>query len=128
LIPRTQKKETNSRAVLVYAFNPSTWEAEADAFLSSWPALSMSSRTARAIQRNPVSKNQKPNQNKPKQKNKQNKQKRKGKERKEKKRNKQQKQRGTLAHACNPSTGEVDTSRYLVLGLPTEPTWGVPGQ
>jgi hypothetical protein len=35
--------------VLVHAFNPSTWEAEAGGFLSS--------RTARAIQRNPVSKN-----------------------------------------------------------------------
>jgi hypothetical protein len=35
----------------VHAFNPSTREAEAGGFLSS--------RTARAIQRNPVSKNQK---------------------------------------------------------------------
>ena len=34
----------------MHAFNPSTWEAEADRFLSS--------RTARATQRNPVSKNQ----------------------------------------------------------------------
>jgi hypothetical protein len=37
--------------VVVYAFNPSTWEAEAGGFLSL--------RTARATQRNPVSKNQK---------------------------------------------------------------------
>jgi hypothetical protein len=36
--------------VVVHTFNPSTWEAEAGGFLSS--------RTARAIQRNPVSKNQ----------------------------------------------------------------------
>jgi hypothetical protein len=46
-----------------YAFNPSTWEAEAGRFLSSRPAWStkMSSRTARAIQRNPVSKNKQTN-------------------------------------------------------------------
>jgi hypothetical protein len=37
--------------VIAHAFNPSTWEAEAGGFLSS--------RTARAIQRNPVLKNQK---------------------------------------------------------------------
>jgi hypothetical protein len=37
--------------VVVHAFDPSTWEAEAGGFLSS--------RTARAIQRNPVLKNQK---------------------------------------------------------------------
>jgi hypothetical protein len=36
--------------MVVHAFNPSTWEAEAGGFLSL--------RTARAIQRNPVSKNQ----------------------------------------------------------------------
>jgi hypothetical protein len=34
--------------VVVHAFNPSTWEAEAGEFLSS--------RSARATQRNPVSK------------------------------------------------------------------------
>ena len=38
----------SSRVVAAHAFNPSTWEAEAGGFLSS--------RTARAIQRNPVSK------------------------------------------------------------------------
>jgi hypothetical protein len=38
-----------SWAVVVHAFNPSTWEAEAGGFLSS--------RTARATQRDPVSKN-----------------------------------------------------------------------
>jgi hypothetical protein len=43
--------------VVTYAFNSSTWEAEAGGFLSSRPAWSrVSSRTARAIQRNPVSK------------------------------------------------------------------------
>jgi hypothetical protein len=39
------------QAAVVHAFNPSTWEAEAGGFLSS--------RTARAIQRNPVSKKRK---------------------------------------------------------------------
>jgi hypothetical protein len=49
--------------VVVHAFNPSTWEAEAGRFLSSRPELEaslvykVSSRTARAIQRKPVSKN-----------------------------------------------------------------------
>jgi hypothetical protein len=45
-----------SGAVVAHAFNPGTWEAEAGGFLSSRPAR-VSSRTARAIQRNPVSKN-----------------------------------------------------------------------
>jgi hypothetical protein len=47
--------------VVAHAFNPSTREAEAGGFLSSRPAWStnVSSRTARAIQRNPVSKKQK---------------------------------------------------------------------
>ena len=40
---------------MAHAFKPSTWEAEAGRFLSS--------RTARAAQRNPVSKNQKPKPN-----------------------------------------------------------------
>ena len=46
------------RAVVAHAFNPSTWEVEAGRFLSSRPAWSnrVSSRTARATQRNPVSK------------------------------------------------------------------------
>jgi hypothetical protein len=44
--------------VVAYTFNPSTWEAETGRFLSSRPAWS-SSRTAKAIQRNPVLKNQK---------------------------------------------------------------------
>jgi len=45
--------------VVAHAFNPSTWEAEAGRFMSSRPAWSteLSSRTARAIERNPVSKN-----------------------------------------------------------------------
>jgi hypothetical protein len=47
--------------VVVHTFNPSTWEAEAGGFLSS--------RTARAIQRNSVSKN-KTKQNKTKTQNK----------------------------------------------------------
>jgi hypothetical protein len=47
----------------VHAFNPSTWEAEAGGFLgiSEFEAslvYRVSSRTARATQRNPVSKKQ----------------------------------------------------------------------
>ena len=41
--------------MVAHAFNPSTWETEAGGFLSLRPAWS--SRTARATQRNPVSKN-----------------------------------------------------------------------
>jgi hypothetical protein len=45
-------------AVVVHAFNPSTWEAEAGGFLEFAAILvyRVSSRTARATQRNPVSK------------------------------------------------------------------------
>jgi hypothetical protein len=47
--------------VVVHAFNPSTWEAEAGGFSEFKASLvyRVSSRTARAIQKNPVSKNQK---------------------------------------------------------------------
>jgi hypothetical protein len=47
--------------MVAHAFNPSTWEAEAGEFLSSRPpwVYRVSSRTPRATQRNPVSKNQK---------------------------------------------------------------------
>jgi hypothetical protein len=57
------KMSHRSRAVVVHAFNPSTWEAEAGRFLSSRPAkvYKVSSRTARATQRNSVSKNKKQN-------------------------------------------------------------------
>jgi hypothetical protein len=41
-----------SQAVVVNAFNPSTWEAEAGSLV-----YRVSSRTVRATQRNPVSKN-----------------------------------------------------------------------
>jgi hypothetical protein len=34
------KKAESGRAVVVHAFNPSTWEAEAGGFLSSRPAWS----------------------------------------------------------------------------------------
>jgi hypothetical protein len=42
--------------VVAHAFNPSTWEAEAGGFLESEATLvyRVSSRTARATQRNPV--------------------------------------------------------------------------
>jgi hypothetical protein len=43
-------QENVSQAVVMHAFNPSTWEAEAGRFL----VYRVSSRTARAIQRNPV--------------------------------------------------------------------------
>jgi hypothetical protein len=53
-------KKCFSRAVVAQAFNPRSWEAEAGGFLSSEFEASLvyrvSSRTARAIQRNPVSK------------------------------------------------------------------------
>jgi hypothetical protein len=57
--------------VVAHAFNPSTWEAEAGRFFEFEASLvdKVSSRTARAIQRNPVSKNQ-TKQNKKTQKNK----------------------------------------------------------
>jgi hypothetical protein len=47
--------------VVAHAYNPSTWEAEAGEFLEFKASLvyRVSSRTARATQRNPVSKNQK---------------------------------------------------------------------
>jgi hypothetical protein len=55
LKPFSLKKKKKSRVVVVHAFNPSTPEAEAGGFLSSSPAWS-TKWTARAIQRNPVSK------------------------------------------------------------------------
>ena len=48
--------------VVAHAFNPSTWEAETGGFLSSrlaWSTKWVPGQPARAIQRNPVSKNQK---------------------------------------------------------------------
>jgi hypothetical protein len=53
--------------VVAHAFNPSTWEAEAGRFLTSRLAslvYRVHSRTARAIQRNPVSKNKQTKNNK----------------------------------------------------------------
>jgi hypothetical protein len=49
--------------VVAHAFNPSTWEAEAVGFLELEASLvyMVSSRTARAKQRNPVSKNKNKN-------------------------------------------------------------------
>jgi hypothetical protein len=37
---QTKQNKKESQAVVVLAFNPSTWEAEAGGFLSSRPALS----------------------------------------------------------------------------------------
>jgi hypothetical protein len=47
--------------MVAHAFNPSTWEAEAGRFSEFEASLvyRVSSRTARATQRNPVSKNKK---------------------------------------------------------------------
>ena len=47
--------------MVAHAFDPSAWVAEAGGFLSSKAALvyRVSSRTARAIQRNPVSEEKK---------------------------------------------------------------------
>jgi hypothetical protein len=44
---------------VAHAFNPSTWEAEAGGFQVASLVYRVSFRTARATQRNPVSKNQK---------------------------------------------------------------------
>jgi hypothetical protein len=70
------------RAVVAHAFNPSTWEAEAGGFLSSEASLvyKVSSRTARATQRNPVSKSQTKKQQQQKKKTQINRKKRKKKE------------------------------------------------
>jgi hypothetical protein len=73
LFPLSQCSQNKSHlkhscwALVAHAFNPSTWEAEAGRFLSPRPACSTeSSRTARATQRNLVSKKpkKKKNQNK----------------------------------------------------------------
>jgi hypothetical protein len=56
-------KDMSQLDVVAHTFNPSTQEAEAGRFLSSRPTWStkVSPRTARAIQRNPVSKNKNKN-------------------------------------------------------------------
>jgi hypothetical protein len=58
-------KELNGLAVVAYVFNPSTWKAEAGVSLEFEASLvyRVSSRTARATQRNPVSKKKKKKQN-----------------------------------------------------------------
>jgi hypothetical protein len=72
--------------MMAHAFNPSTWEAEAGGFLSSRPAWSTEcSRTARATQRNPVSKKQTNKQTKNKTKQNKTKQNKKSKIKKKKK-------------------------------------------
>jgi hypothetical protein len=88
--------------VVAHTFNPSTREAEAGGFLSSRPAWStqVSSRTARAIQRNPVSKNKK-----------------------KKNKTKKKKRAGVavVAHTFSPSTQEVEAGRSLSL----RPAWSM---
>jgi hypothetical protein len=39
-LPTSQKKQKSGQAMLVHAFNPSTWEAETDGSLSSRPVWS----------------------------------------------------------------------------------------
>ena len=62
-----QKTQKPGQALVAHAFNPSTPEAEAGRFLRSRLVYKVSFRTARAIQRNPVSEKK---QNKTKQTNK----------------------------------------------------------
>ena len=59
------------RAVVAHTFNHNPWEAEAGGFLSSKASLvyRVNSRTARTIQRNPVSKNKTTNKQTNKRKN-----------------------------------------------------------
>jgi hypothetical protein len=54
-----QQRYTNKPGVVAHAFNPSTWEAEAGRVYKASLVYKVSARTARATQRNPVSKNQK---------------------------------------------------------------------
>jgi hypothetical protein len=58
--------KTTSWAVVAHVFNPSTWEAEVGGSQEFEASLvyRVSSRTARATQRNPVSKNQNQKTNK----------------------------------------------------------------
>ena len=58
--------------MVAHAFNPSTWEAETGGFFELEASLvyKVSSRIARTIQRNPVSKTKTKTQNKTKTKNK----------------------------------------------------------
>jgi hypothetical protein len=55
-------KTTFSQVVVVHAFNPSTWKAEAGGFLSSRPAWSTKWVPGQpGLQRNPILKKKKPN-------------------------------------------------------------------
>jgi hypothetical protein len=53
------KKQKQAQAVVAHAFNPSTWEGQYEASL----VFRTSSRTARATERNPVSKKLPTNRN-----------------------------------------------------------------
>jgi hypothetical protein len=53
---RNLNRENASPAVVTQAFNPSTWEADVSWWIQGQHGLQREFRTARAIQRNPVSK------------------------------------------------------------------------
>jgi hypothetical protein len=61
MLRKKEKQQKMSWAVVAHTFNPSTWEAEAGGFLEFKASLvyRVSSRTARATRRNPVSKGKK---------------------------------------------------------------------
>jgi collagenase-like PrtC family protease len=97
-------------AVVAHTFSPSTWEAKAGGFLSSRPAWSteLSSRRARAIQRNPVFEKQTNKQtNRKENKNKKRKNKTKTKTKEKKRKTKQTKSclgHGVSSQKRNPKT------------------------
>jgi hypothetical protein len=64
---RCLKECGSGRAVVAHAFKPSTWEGRRISEFEASLVYSVSSRTARATQRNPVSKQNKTKQNKTKQ-------------------------------------------------------------
>ena len=99
---------------MAHTFNPITWEAKAGGFLSSRPAWSteLSSRRARAIQRNPVFEkqtNKQTNKQKKKKKTKTKKEKIKQKQKQKKKKRKTKQTKSCLGHGVssqkrNPKT------------------------
>jgi hypothetical protein len=97
---------------VAHTFNPSTWEAEAGRFLSS--------RTARAIQTNPVSKNKQTKQTN-KQTNKKKRRKEGNKEGRKERRKKGRKKLGLLVHAYNHSRQEAERKEHHCES--SKPSW-----